>query len=436
MRILLVTHRYPPFGVTGVERVAEQTAATLTAGGDEVIVLTRMESAAPAFPTLERSRHRGIDVLMIAGGGPLHGRFPKLAPALERLFERTLLDVQPDIVLLSHLMDHSPGYVSIARRWHIPVVLELHDYYTVCEQARLQRPSGDLCHGPEGGSACATHCFPEQAKSLQRWALRTHMFRRAVEQADALVAPSRFVADYFADTFGSDVPTAHVIGNGVEVTGPAITSNPAGAPLSVGYVGAVVEHKGVHVLVEAMRKAQLPSARLTLFGVVVQPYFRELLKTVDEIENLEFRAFGPFDPSQLSVLLAGVDVVVVPSVWWETYSIVIREALAVGIPVIASRLGALPEGIREGDNGLLFDAGSAVQLATILQMLDADRSRLESLRSGIRETDWTSVPERAGRMRAILAHVLANRPLSTTPTADFAELTILRDALGEISPAA
>ena len=210
MRLLLVTHRYPPFGVTGVERVAEQTAEKLTAARRRGHCPDQAANRRRRLPRDSSGASIGASMSwMIAGGGPLHGRFPKLAPALERLFERTLLDVQPDIVLMSHLIDHSPGYVSIARRWNVPVVLELHDYYLACEQARLQRRSGDLCHGPEGGSACATHCFPEQAKSVARWALRTHMFRRAARPGGRSRRPVSFRRRAIsADAFGSDLPTA------------------------------------------------------------------------------------------------------------------------------------------------------------------------------------------------------------------------------------
>ena len=81
MRILLVTHRYPPFGVTGVERLSEQTALTLTAAGHEVTVLTRRRRAAPPLPTLRRTAQRGVIVLMIAGGGSSIGRFPEAGAA-------------------------------------------------------------------------------------------------------------------------------------------------------------------------------------------------------------------------------------------------------------------------------------------------------------------------------------------------------------------
>ncbi len=71
MRILLVTHRYPPLGVTGVERLAEQTARSLTAAGHEVTVFTRHDSPAPRRPVLQVMEQDGVHVKVVAGGG--HG---------------------------------------------------------------------------------------------------------------------------------------------------------------------------------------------------------------------------------------------------------------------------------------------------------------------------------------------------------------------------
>jgi glycosyltransferase involved in cell wall biosynthesis len=429
VRVLLVTHSYPPF-VGGVERVSEQTATSLSAAGHHVTVLTRRQSAAPPAPRLERATRDGVDVLMISGGGSAPERFPGLAARLERLFERTLLEINPDVVLLSHLMHHSPGYVSIAHRWGVPVVVELHDFYVACERIRLQRLSGELCGGPEGGRACAAHCFggPDAAG---RWGLRTQMFRHAVEHADAVICPSRFVADYFQGLLQLRCPT-HVIGNGVEAAdAPAGEKRPGGGPLHLACVGVVVEFKGQHIVLEALRLAKLPSARLTLFGAVNHPYFGELLLSADAIENLGFRSFGIFDPSDLPMLLADVDVVIIPSLVWESYSIAAREAMACGIPVIASRLGALPEAVEHGRNGLLFEPGSAAELAGLLQMLDGDRDRLAALGTGIRRSDWISVGQRTTQLLAVLEQAIAVRESKAGAASGEEGLLVVREAFLE-----
>jgi glycosyltransferase involved in cell wall biosynthesis len=435
MRILLVTHRYPPLGVAGVERLSEQTAVALKANGHDVTVLTRYEGPVPPSAKLERTSRRGVEVLMISGGGTSYGRFPSGGPMLERLFERTLLEVNPDVVLISHLINHSPLYLATARRWGVPVVLELHDFYVACERAHLERPSGELCRGPEAGLACATHCFGHEPLARERWALRTHVFRHAVEQAAALTCPSEFVADYFREMFGRRLPPLYVIGNGVEVseTSGRRTAT-ADGPLHLACVGMVASHKGVHVILEALRLAKLGSVRLTLFGAVVQPYFGSLLQTAASIEDLEFRAYGKFEPRDLPTLLGDVDAVVVPSVVWETYSVVAHEVLACGIPVIASRIGALPEAVRPGENGLLFEAGTAIDLATLLQIVDSDRDSLARLRAGIRPSDWISVADRTRRLETVLEEAIAGDDSGAHPAGgELAELSTLRDILLEKS---
>ena len=408
MRILLVTHLYPPDGVAGVERVSEQSARTLAAAGHTVTVLTRRATPEPVLPVIERGERDGITVITVTGGGAVIGDLERLAPRLERIFERTVLELEPDVVLIAHLMNHSPGYVAIAHHWRVPVVVELHDYYAACERVQLLRPGGEQCSGPEGGRACASHCFPHSPG--ERWRRRTDAFRDAVVAADALVSPSRFVADNIDAYLEAAAGTPHVIGNGVS----AAASRPPGGrveerrgPLHLAYLGVVIPHKGVHVLIDALRAAALPEARLTVAGPTTQPYGDELAAAAAEIGGLEVDWHGSFEPEELPALLTDVDAVVVPSLFQETFCIVAHEALALGIPVIASQIGALPEVVRDQENGLLFTTGDAGELSGVLNSLNSEKGLLDRLRSGIRPTDWISVEERTQRLESLLADTVA-----------------------------
>jgi glycosyltransferase involved in cell wall biosynthesis len=432
VRILLVTHGYPPVGVAGVERLSEQTARSLTALGNEVTVLTRRVTPAPPNPKIEHGVRDGIQILTITGGGSNRERFPRLLSTLDRIFERSLLDVDPDVLLVSHLIEHSPGYVSIARRWGVPVVMELHDFFAVCERAHLERRSGELCEGPDGGAACAVHCFAHQQHPRERWSLRTHLFRDALEHAHALICPSEFVADYFRRSFPGQALPLRVIGNGVEeALGCIQPSDSQDRPLSLACVGVVTPHKGPHVALEALAMSGLKRAELTLFGPVTRPYFRDLIERAKEIEGLQFRAYGAFEPTELPVLLSRLDAVIVPSLVWETYSIAAREALACGVPVIASNSGALPEAIRDGENGLLFKPGSTSELAAILRELDRDRERLRSLRAGIRATDWISVQARTGQLVQVLHRVVADSDRTPKPASERELVALLSQSVEE-----
>jgi glycosyltransferase involved in cell wall biosynthesis len=428
MKVLLVCHRYPPVGVAGVERISAQTAEALIERGHDVTVLTRQPSESPSTPALRRDTRAGVPVVSIVGGGLDSERFPTHESVLERIFERMLIELAPDVVLVAHLMSHSPGYVGVAHRWGIPVVLELHDFFALCPRAHLQRRSGELCDGPEGGAACARHCFKDQRDAHMRWALRAQSFAEAVLRADEVLAPSRFVATAFESLREGGAPI-RLLDNAVAPMGPTLRVEPeAAAPLRLALIGVTVEHKGFQVVVEALRRAALPAARYTIFGALLKPLLDELRDAADGVPGLELHLVSGISPPQLPVLLADVDAVVVPSIVPETYSIVAREAFACGLPVIASAIGALPDAIRPGDNGWLFEPGNATDLAALLQRLDGNRRLLRRAAAGILPEDTTSVAARTDRIEALLVE-LADRddPHGGDPAG--AELRLMREAL-------
>jgi len=368
----------------------------------------------------------GVPVVSIAGGGPTHEQFPGHEPTLEQIFERLLVELQPDVVLATHLLHHSPGYVGVAHRWGIPVVLELHDFFATCPRAHLQRRSGELCTGPEGGRACAEHCFSHQRDSELRWALRAQSFREAVRTADAVLCPSRFVARAF-DPLRAPGRGVEVVGNAVTSFGPVLrTRRDEQAPLQLASIGVTVEHKGFQVVVEALRRAALPAVRYTILGLTASPQDRTLHRAAKRIPGLELRLFGGFEPAHLPTLLADTDALVVPSLVAETYSIVAREAFACGVPVIASRIGALPDAIRIEQNGWLFEPGDASGLTMLLQELDGDRPRLRRAAEGIQPDDVITVEQRTDRLETLLAEVLNDR---RDLRDEGAELRLMRAAL-------
>jgi glycosyltransferase involved in cell wall biosynthesis len=94
------------------------------------------------------------------------------------------------------------------------------------------------------------------------------------------------------------------------------------------------------------------------------------------------RLAGAYRPEEIGRVLSEIDVLVLTS-RSENYPLVIREALSVGIPTIASPIGGVPEIVEHGKNGLLFDPGDEDALAAHLQTLVDEPSRLQQLRDGI-----------------------------------------------------
>jgi glycosyltransferase involved in cell wall biosynthesis len=427
MRVLLVSHGYPPINVAGVERLTAQLAGDLLARGHEVSVFTRQSSATPPGLALRREIRDGVPINVVVGGAIDFDSYPGHEAAMEGIFERLLVELSPDIVLCTHLLHHSPGYIRVAHRWGIPIVLELHDFFVQCPRAHLQRKSGEICAGPEGGRACAVHCFGDQDEAELRWSLRARAFADALRAADDAFAPSRFVAESFAPLRGEDRPI-QIVENSVAPMGPVLRpERPPGAPLRLASIGVTVDHKGFQIVVDAIRQSRIPNIAYTIFGAALPPLSFELYEMADHAPGLRFRLASGYAPHHLPVMLAEVDIVVVPSIVPETYSIVTREAFANGIPVIASRTGALPAAIRPGDNGWLFEPGDAADLAGLLVELSSDHSRVRRAAEGIRGDDWVTAEARTDRIEGLLHETIGRGPGGGSGEGE--ELRLMREAL-------
>src|SRR5437868_5963196 len=133
MRILLVTHLFPPDGIAGVERYTQRLAAELVRRGDTVSIVTRREDATRPTPRLLRERlPDGTPLYRFAGGERTLERPLAHQEELEQLFARVLLEAVPDVVHFNHLFGLAPRSLELAQRYGAAVVLTLHDYYFAC----------------------------------------------------------------------------------------------------------------------------------------------------------------------------------------------------------------------------------------------------------------------------------------------------------------
>ena len=409
MRLLLVTHRYPPDGVTGVERIAEWTAVGLRDQGDEVTVLTRRPSAAPPVISLERSRRDGLNVLTLVGGRVDVDSHPGPASEVEALFQLVLVDLAPDVVLATHLLGHSPGYVGIASRWGVPTVVELHDFFGLCPLVNLEKTTGEPCTGPKRGEECARVCFAGQEGAALRWTARWRAYRDAFRSAAALVAPSRHVADAF-EKYAPDGAAVHVVPNPVSIPVASVAGERRSGVLRLALVGGIVRFKGVELLLEALRVARCGPVELDLIGPVDAAYAEVIRQRASRVPSLRLRLTGAVDNHLLPALLRNIDAVVIASTVAESFSMVAREAFACGLPVVAADGGALPEAVRHGHNGLLFRRGSAASLVVCLERLAHDEGLVDRLASGARTTTVVTVEERVAALRSVVVGALAAGP--------------------------
>jgi len=433
MKVMLVSHRFLPDDAGGVEQYTGSLAAELARTGDSVVIVARRSERGRKSIGMVRERMPdGTPVYRILAGDFNPELFLDGHEEIERIFAAAVLETRPEIVHLNHLVGFTPRLVRIAHRLGAAVVVSLHDFYFACPRVHLQKPRGELCHGPDLGRECVKSCFPGFGDRLH-WGFRQMYFARALRMAEQTIAYSRYVAAYFEEMRRPAAPIA-IIENGVLPKADAcarIAPRVAG-PLTLAYCGTVVPHKGPHLIVDALRIAAIGQVRLRIIGQSLDESYRaRLLRTAASVPGLTLQMYGRFARHDLPLLLGDVDCVVVPSAVPEAGPIAPREALAAGIPVIASRLGALPELIAEGENGFTFDPGNTAELASVLRKLAADPALLARLQAGAVQSRVVTVAKHVAQVRQVYDAAIADFARRGRDGDDLAELELLHEALVE-----
>jgi glycosyltransferase involved in cell wall biosynthesis len=287
----------------------------------------------------------------------------------------------------------------------IPVLVTLHDFYFACPLLHLEKRDGRPCDGPDGGRECALTCFARgRGARAGLWTARAGWFEHLLETCSGLLAPSADVAGYFErHTQGRPVS---VLENGVFFGDRPTPRGASRETLRLAVLGAVLPHKGAHTVVAALGGLGLP-VELTLHGPTPdRRYARRLVADARTDPLLELHLAGPYEPAELPSRLDGVDVVVVASQVREGSPLAPREALALGIPVVASRVGGLTELVSHELNGLLFDPRDPRGLPDALRRIASDPDLRTRLAAGARNTAVRRLADHVVELREVYARAL------------------------------
>jgi glycosyltransferase involved in cell wall biosynthesis len=433
MRVLLVSYRFPPDTVGGLERYTQSLAAELVKAGHTVtIVARRTEPGKPNVRLVRERLHDGTVLYRIVGPDIRFDRFLEHHNRFDQLFRMALLEAKAHIVHINHIMGFSPRIAQVSNQLGAPVVWSLHDFYFACPRIHLRKTSGEVCKGPNLGEECATTCFAHSPDSRTIWGLRMIYFARTLAKAQAIIAYSDYVASYFRSFAGTR--PIDIIPNGVPPEFAAekefVSHRKSGRFLSVAYCGTVVTHKGPHVILEALRIARLEGVSVLLIGHAPErDYVRKLRQQAAATYGVTLKMYGKYERSELPVLLRGVDCVIVPSLVPEAGPIVPREALACGVPVVAARHGALPEVIAEGENGFSFDPTKPEELASILCRIASEPAMLARLGAGAKKSPLSTLAEHAGRVCEVYDRAIGDFHATALDAQGASELTFLHDSL-------
>jgi glycosyltransferase involved in cell wall biosynthesis len=350
MKVLLAHNRYRVPG--GEERHVDLLEQGLTAAGVEVRRFER--NSAGIDGSAARRAAAGLTVAYRPGGGGI---------------ARAIDDWRPDVVHFHNLWPLlTPAALRIAKRRGAKVVLTVHNYRFACPGGTLLRDGVAHDHCLDGSSlACAVrNPRGSLVESLgYGMALELHRRLRLLSRwVDVFVAPGEFVRDAMVRA-GLPEERIVVVRHGVAVeTGQSTNRQPRQTLL---FAGRLAPEKGVDVLIRAARQvSELP---------VVIAGTGPLLDELKALAPPSVSFAGWLGPSELAALRSRCLMTVLPSVFYEISPFGAIESAADGRGVIASRIGGLPEIVRDGVSGILVDPGDPDDLVRAMRVVHDDPDR-------------------------------------------------------------
>jgi glycogen(starch) synthase len=355
MRISLLTPEYPPGEqLGGIATHTHTMARALTRAGHEVQVVT------PGLPSVVRED--GVTVLRIGAGGHL----PRVANwfRMNRCFAKAALTWLPDVV---HAAEFSATAWWLTRFTRIPVV------------TRLATPSGMVTE-----------------INGERWGTSTYvkdlLERDQTSRSAAVYAPTKAIALRVGSNWGIPPAVIKIIPNSVDLSAVrgAATSKPSQQlpDRFIVFCGRLETRKGIIPLGRALPAALMayPDLHAVLVGgeapecaADLAQFKQDILPVADRVHLL-----GELPRNDALAVVARAELAVFPSLW-ESFGFVVLEALALGVPVIASNCGGIPEIVEAGRSGWLVPPGDANALREELIVRLLDRGALEVVRTEARE---------------------------------------------------
>jgi glycosyltransferase involved in cell wall biosynthesis len=401
MKILQVSHGLPPKENAGVELYTYYLSKALIHLNHHVHIFCREEDPKKGEFSSSTEEIEGMKVTRV-----VNNLSTISDPCIyydnhffDKIFLETLRREKPDLIHFQHFIALSANLLRMAKEEGYPVVLTLHDFFILCHRTHLLKRDNRLCRGPLYGLECVSclddfyRLTPKDSRTafllnnkdilpffFIKWTKRFfippknlddqgyEVFQRyrfmyeVLKLPDILLTPSHFVKDIYLKYYSFIQSKMMVLPLGI----PPITNQKGSKRKSEKvrfcYFGNILPIKGVHLLIKAFRTLPKGKAVLTLYGdrnPWTETYYDQLKEQTNGFP-IHFR--NSFNREKLSEALSDQDIVILPSICPESFSFVIREANSLGLPVIASRIGAIPEAIDEGVNGFLFEPGNIEDL--------------------------------------------------------------------------
>lgn len=447
MKVLLIIHGFPPRQAAGSEIYTWMLANQLSQR-DDVTVLTRTADSRLEEYAVSVERVENFNVLSINNTLKYRKSFSDkyVNHHIGALFSTILTEQKPDVVHIGHLIGLSTTIIDEIKKNDIPIVYTLHDFWLICPTGRFIKEHSTVCHAPSileckkclapqllvnrgsnrlirytkkvtGKYGIARRAYGHLEKLYKNYSAfrvrrpkpkldgeiikRRERMQRIFELVDCFIAPSTFLLKKYT-SLGLPANKVIHLDYGFHTEPFKGIKRKKSEKLRLGYIGTLIPPKGVHVLLGAFSKITSPRVELRIHGAFNEQHdeyrsYSNRLKALFHQKNVIW--YGGYENHMLNRILSEIDLLIVPSIWYENSPLVIHEAFMAQIPVITSNAGGMAELVQHGVNGFLFEMGDENDLMRYIQRIIDQPGLMDAFRSKLPKV--TDIGDHANHIRKI-----------------------------------
>ncbi len=377
MKICFISNLYPPNVLGGAEIIVEKMALSMRDYDHKSIIITTSPdedrhtiqrdnttiyqlNTTKVYPTYKQTEAQGIKK-------PLWHVLDLWNSSTLNAIKEILIDENVDIIHINNYKGLSLSCFKAGKDLNIPVIYESHDFSLICPRANLINGKNTLC---ESRNFVCNEYVKQQRRLLN-------------DNVDVLISPSQFMIDKFHENDFFNHTYCVKIPLGVEYESRKTIKTYDSFDIT--YIGSLGKHKGVDTLIKAFKEIEGDNLKLHIIG---KGYDEEEFKGLSEDdERIVFHGF--VDNRDIMDYYQMTNVLVIPSICYDNSPLVIYESFSTGTPVIGSDIGGIPELVKDGYNGLLFEAGNTESLKEKLVKVINDKELLKTFE----ENSYESLPK-------------------------------------------
>lgn len=294
----------------------------------------------------------------------------------KKKMEQLINDEKPDIVHLNNIRHHlTPSILYPIKNSKIPIVWTLHDYQLICPNISFLA-DGRICERCKK----IKYFWPPIVKCKKGSLLASlmasveHTIQRIIkvyDLVDVFICPSQFLRNKFAEY---DFKKEKLITLNSFTDIDCRNENDTKEEYCI-FIGRISEEKGIKTLIDAVKNIESCSLKIVGDGPVLDKMISYVAS--HDIHNVAF--LGHKSRKEVIEIIRNCQFLIIPSEWYEVTGLVIFEAFTCGKPVVGAKIGGIPEFIKDGETGFLFEPGNSDELSRKIRYLTDNHEKVREV---------------------------------------------------------